>query len=229
MSVEQTATIKSSDPSRSRAFWIGVAFFLCYFGLVGNGYIFRLMSPPMDDVAVVLRESINLGMVGLIAWIVCCVERRPLRSVGLQRRPWLPTIGWSLAVAFVCLATAIGLMLLIQLTGTTYGAGDPFGHLSLWTVTLITIRAGVAEEFMMRGYLLSRIEEWSGSSTVAMALTLIPFALLHFSQGPAGVLISFVLGGILTVFFLWKRDLLTNIVAHFLVDFIANVVVPPPS
>jgi len=229
MNVEHTTTVGTSSPSVSHVFWISVAVFLCYFGLIGNGYLFRLVSPAMDDGAVILRESINLGMVALIAWVVWRIERRSLRSVGMQRRPWLPTVGWSLAVAFICLMTAVGLMLLIQLMGTTYGEENPFAQLSLWTVTLITIRAGVAEEFMMRGYMLSRIEEWSGSTTVAVALTLIPFALMHYSQGPAGVLISFVLGGILTAFYVWKRDLLTNMIAHFLVDFLANVALAPPT
>lgn len=229
MSVEETATINPQRHSPSQVFWIGVAVFLCYFGLLGSGYLVRLVSPTMDDAAVILRETINLGMVALIAWIVCRVERRSLHSIGLKWRSWWPTIGWSFAVAFVCLATAIGLILLIRLTGTPYGSENPFAQLSPWTVTLITIRAGVAEEFMMRGYLLSRIEEWTGSTRAAVALTLIPFALLHFQQGLAGILISFVLGGILTIFFVWKRDLWTNMLAHFLVDFIPNVLLPPPA
>jgi len=42
----------------------------------------------------------------------------------------------------------------------------------------------------------------------------------------AGVAIAFVLGAVLTGFYLWKRDLISNILAHFLVDFIPNVVLP---
>lgn len=44
------------------------------------------------------------------------------------------------------------------------------------------------------------------------------------SGGPVNVLVAFTLGGILTLFYLWRRDLVANIIAHFLVDFIANVV-----
>jgi len=38
-----------------------------------------------------------------------------------------------------------------------------------------------------------------------------------------------VLGAALTAFYLWKRDLLAAIIAHFLVDFIPNVALPALS
>jgi len=33
-----------------------------------------------------------------------------------------------------------------------------------------------------------------------------------------------VLGGILTAFYQWRRDLVSNMFGHFLVDFVANAV-----
>lgn len=57
-------------------------------------------------------------------------------------------------------------------------------------------------------------------------LALVPFALFHFWQGYAGVLISFVLGGYLTIIYIWRRDLKSNIITHFLVDFIPNIALP---
>jgi membrane protease YdiL (CAAX protease family) len=85
----------------------------------------------------------------------------------------------------------------------------------------------VAEEVFMRGYLLERLTTLTRSPWAAVTLSLIPFALLHYpGQGWAGVLISFFAGGVLTWFYLWKRDLKANIIAHFLVDFIPNVAAP---
>lgn len=37
------------------------------------------------------------------------------------------------------------------------------------------------------------------------------------------ILIALVLGGILTAFYLWRRDLVASMVGHTLVDFVANV------
>jgi membrane protease YdiL (CAAX protease family) len=110
--------------------------------------------------------------------------------------------------------------------GWSFGESKAFDALSLWTITLVTIRAGVAEEVFMRGYLLERLTTISASKWMAGGLSLIPFALLHYpGQGWAGVLVSFLAGLVLTLFYFWKRDLKANIIAHFLVDFIPNVVV----
>jgi membrane protease YdiL (CAAX protease family) len=211
----------------ARPIWVGIAVFLSYFGLILNGRLFRWFGEiPHTDAIVVTRELINLAMVGLIAWVVLKVEKRPLQSIGLHHRHWAKSLGWSLLVATACLGAAIILIVMMQALGVQYGDEKAFAGLSLWTVTLVTVRAGIAEEFMMRGYLLQRIEEWTGSTWMAVLLTWVPFALLHFPQGVPGVIISFVLGGILTAFYVWKRDLKSNIVAHFLVDFIANVAMP---
>ena len=37
------------------------------------------------------------------------------------------------------------------------------------------------------------------------------------------MVIALVLGAALTFFYLWQRDLVANMIGHFMVDFIANV------
>ena len=39
----------------------------------------------------------------------------------------------------------------------------------------------------------------------------------------ANILIALALGVILSVFYVWRRDLVANMIAHFLVDFIGNI------
>jgi len=49
---------------------------------------------------------------------------------------------------------------------------------------------------------------------------------MHFRQGIGGVVIAMA-GGLVLSFFYWKRrDLKANIIAHFLVDFIPNILIP---
>jgi len=43
------------------------------------------------------------------------------------------------------------------------------------------------------------------------------------SGGVANILIAFAAGLILTGFYLWRRDLVTNMIGYGLVDFVANV------
>jgi membrane protease YdiL (CAAX protease family) len=54
-------------------------------------------------------------------------------------------------------------------------------------------------------------------------LPLIIFACGHYSLGRTGVLLALLLGAILAAMYQWRRDLNANILAHFLVDFIADV------
>ena len=82
---------------------------------------------------------------------------------------------------------------------------------------------GISEEVLYRGYAIERLQSITGSKWIAAAISLILFAAFHFRQGLAGVVLAFVLGAILTAFYLWKRNLVANITAHFLVDFIPNV------
>jgi membrane protease YdiL (CAAX protease family) len=91
---------------------------------------------------------------------------------------------------------------------------------------LLYARAGIAEEVFYRGYAIERIEALTGSRAIAAAVPLLIFAGSHFSQGSAGILLTFALGAIATAVYLWKRNLVILIAAHFLVDFIPNVLLP---
>ena len=84
-------------------------------------------------------------------------------------------------------------------------------------------RAGFAEELVFRSYAFERLSSLTGSSWGAALLPLLAFAGFHFRQGTAGVLLALILGGVLTAFYLWKRDLVAAASAHFLVDFIPNI------
>ena len=96
--------------------------------------------------------------------------------------------------------------------------------MSLWATTP-TARA-IAEEVLYRGYAIERIEALTGSRWMAALIALGAFAAFHYRQGLAGIVIAFLLGAILTGFYLWKRNLVANIFAHFLVDFVPNVLLP---
>ena len=88
------------------------------------------------------------------------------------------------------------------------------------------LRAGIVEESFYRGYAIERLTALTGSRSIAVALPLVVFALFHYRQGAGGILAAFILGAILSGLYVWKRDLIANIVAHFLIDFIPNVLLP---
>ena len=57
----------------------------------------------------------------------------------------------------------------------------------------------------------------------SVAIPLVIFSFGHWSGGAANILIAFAAGLILTCFYLWRRDLVANMIGHGLVDFVANV------
>jgi membrane protease YdiL (CAAX protease family) len=129
----------------------------------------------------------------------------------------------------VSIIAGLGCLLALNALGISFGQGGEaqrYDQISLWAISFMVLRAGVVEELFYRGYIMERLEEISGRWLVYFLLPAIIFGLLHFRQGVGGILISFVLGLILAWFYWKKRDLKANIIAHFLVDFIPNVLVP---
>jgi len=57
----------------------------------------------------------------------------------------------------------------------------------------------------------------------SMPIPLVIFSLGHWFGGAANILIPVAVGAILTGFYLWRRDLVANMIGHGLVDFVANV------
>ncbi|HET9366631.1 MAG TPA: CPBP family glutamic-type intramembrane protease [Candidatus Udaeobacter sp.] len=56
-----------------------------------------------------------------------------------------------------------------------------------------------------------------------MVIPLTIFGVAHWTGGWANILIALALGVILSVFYVWRRDLVANMIAYFLVDFIGNI------
>ena len=70
------------------------------------------------------------------------------------------------------------------------------------------------EELFYRGYAIERLQ------MIGLGLF---FSLGHWSGGAPDILIALAAGAILTGFYLWRRDLVANMIGHGLVDFVANV------
>jgi membrane protease YdiL (CAAX protease family) len=88
--------------------------------------------------------------------------------------------------------------------------------------SISVLRAGVSEEVLFRGYPIERLQEWSGSRALAAIVPLIAFTLAHV--GPWGwshLLVAAFGGAMLTVLYLWRRNLWASMLAHCLIDGVA--------
>ncbi len=99
------------------------------------------------------------------------------------------------------------------------------GAEALLGLLLVTVVA-ISEETLFRGYLLLRLRTTVRSSTVAVLLSSVIFAIGHGYEGTAGLVTVGAMGLVFALVYLWRGSLIAPIVMHFLQDFLAIVLVP---
>jgi hypothetical protein len=96
-------------------------------------------------------------------------------------------------------------------------------ELALWIV--VSLAAGICEEFVFRGYLQQQLTRWLGAAPIAIGLCSLFFGCLHFYQGTAGVLQVIGLGIIYGIVAAWRGNLRSVMIAHFLQDAITGTAI----
>jgi len=206
-------------PKVLRATWLGL--FLSLFAMLLVRQSVSYFWPTLTFTAAIWKETLLWVSAITLLFIIRRGERLPLTSIGLGTSCWWKSILWGLVIA-VASAAAGGV--LAALTGYGHGPGSAaFEKLPLWLITLIVLRAGVVEELFYRGYAIERLQALGLKPAWAAGIPLVIFALGHWTGGAANILIALVLGAILSAFYLWRRDLIANMIGHGTVDFIANV------
>ena len=209
----------SPSSTRSRgATWVGL--FVALFGILIVRAAVYAFYPPYSFPAAIWRESLNWLCTIALLLIIRFGERLPFRSVGSAGpRSCVACLGRGLTV--ICMLCGPLSLPLTHYTGGSSGAA--LAKLPVWLVTLIVVRAGVLEELFYRGYAIERLEALGLNRYWAGTIPLVIFSVGHWTGGWANMVIALVLGAALTFFYLWRRDLVANMIGHFLVDFISNV------
>jgi len=207
----------------ARTRWTYLGLVIALFGIPAITTLHRVLAPDSAATSgIVARELAILAITAFLLWIVTSKEKRPLSSIGLRADHIGRSLAWAVVLAAACLAAAVACLAIYGAMGVHYGEGQSISR-ALPVTMLTVVRAGISEEVLYRGYAIERLQLLTGSKWIAVAISLPLFAAFHFRQGLAGVVIALVLGAVLAAFYLWKRDLLANMVGHFLVDFIPNV------
>jgi len=181
----------------------------------------RVLVAEITFAWTILKETLIWVSAAALLVIIRRGEHLPLCSIGLGTARWWTSILWGLVIAVVS-AAIVGA--LAYLTGYGHGPGSAaFENLPLWSITLIVFRAGVVEELFYRGYAIERLQMVGFGRFWSATVPLVIFSLGHWSGGAANILIALAAGAILTGFYLWRRDLVANMIGHWLVDFVANV------
>ncbi|MEO7935025.1 MAG: CPBP family intramembrane glutamic endopeptidase [Dokdonella sp.] len=187
---------------------------------------FRVAFVPLDSMLVIARELSIFAAAALLLVLVRRVEGQPWSSIGLRSITAGKAVVTVVIGLLACAAATVIGILLIQTLGLQFGGSTASFKPGPWLMCLIVLRAGVVEEFCFRAYAISRLESLTSRRVLSVGLPLVIFAAFHASQGLGGVLLAFLLGGVLSCLYLWRRNLWVNMAVHFLVDFIPNIVLP---
>ena len=90
-----------------------------------------------------------------------------------------------------------------------------------WVLILISIlTAGIAEEIVFRGYIIERVSEITKKGWIGVVVSVIGFVLPHTMSWNMSHVIAVVLplGLILSWLYLWKRNLIFNMIVHIVID-----------
>jgi membrane protease YdiL (CAAX protease family) len=155
-------------------------------------------------------------------------ERLGWESVGLRRPAIGNTALWVL-ITMVGAALSIAIAFaFIRLLNLPIGSLDSAKYevLPTWVLAMTIVRAGFVEEFFYRGYAIERLHLLTHNRFWSAAVALLFFSVFHYRQGWAGIIIALLTGAVLTYVYSTRRNLWVTIIAHFLADFIPNIVVP---
>jgi len=183
----------------------------------------RWVAPGDSISALLIRELVWwLNAVGVLAWLRVG-EGLPISSIGLRRPTWKGLL-YALAAAAALLAVfVIHFALIVPLFHLNAGAAGAERSLILarpyWYRVLLVLRAAVVEEILFRGYLIEKVRGLTGSSTLALAVSVAAFTYAHLASWGLVHLIPVFGGGVIfAVLYIWKRDLGSNMIAHFITD-----------
>jgi len=211
---------RPNPTTRSRgATWVGL--FIALFGILIARAVVYAFYPPYSLPAAAWRESLNWLCAIALVLIIHFGERLPFRSVGIGRTTIKSSLACGGIIAVVCAVLAFGIVALTHYNGGSSGAA--LAKLPLWLTTIIVLRAGVLEELFYRGYAIERLEALGLNRFWAGIIPFLIFGVAHWTGGWANIVIALVLGAVLTLFYLWRRDLVANMIGHFMIDIIANV------
>ena len=183
----------------------------------------RWIAPGDSIQALLCREAFWWIFAAVVLIWLAFVERLPLTSIGFRWPTWktfLFALAGAAAVLFVMILHMGVIVRVFHLDTTTVLAqqrmilSKPY-----WFRVVLVLRAAVVEEVVFRGYLIEKVRQLTGSGLLAVAVSVLTFTWAHYAGWGAVQLIPvFGAGTALALLYVWRRDLPSNMLAHFLTD-----------
>lgn len=177
-----------------------------------------------------LLETILAAILAIV--LLALDTRAPFSAVGLSApASWGGTIAMGVLAGIALLFfSKLLLTPLIEvatgvqrdLTRLDFVRGNGVAYLSF--LPLLWLSAALCEEIVYRGFLITRLLEAFGGTTwlskaAAITISSAAFALVHAYQGPSGLILTGVMGLLLSVLFVVSRfNLWCNVIVHGVYD-----------
>ena len=199
--------------------WVGL--FIALFGILIVRWAVSVFYPGFSFTATLWKESFIWLCVVALLLIVRRGEHLPFSSIGIGTSSVPKSILWGGILVVLCGIVGSVVAMLTHFKGGEMG--DALSKLPLWLVILIVLRAGVVEELFYRGYAIERLQQLGLNRYVAGLVPLLIFGFAHGTNGWANIVLALALGAVLTAVYLWRRDLVANMIGHFMIDLLATV------
>jgi membrane protease YdiL (CAAX protease family) len=166
----------------------------------------------------VVLQFLYCGLAGFIVWVVVSREQLSLQSIGLRRPNWVTFVTGILLGLFCLFVLPLITAPLVNMAddGGLQAGIQKLAALPIWFRLLVAVTGGIIEETLYRGYAVERLAMITGRAWVGGVISMVIFGLAHIPSWGVGFSLAADLpfGAVMTLFYLWRRDLLANIIAH---------------
>ena len=187
-------------------------------------------TDTMTSGTLLLNVAVSQGLFGVVLVGAAWLANVPPAALGVEAVT-LPTLGVGVALGLALFgANELG-QRVADAAGIEYAEGlrelltpDSAGG---WAVLLLVVLPTIAgfEELLFRGALVGALAVgFDVSPWLLAAGSTVAFAVGHGAQGPGGILVTGILGGVLAAAFVLTGSLLVVVVAHYLVNALEFVV-----
>ena len=200
-----------------------------YVGLaVAMGWPFIFLALGHDGVPKLADRSLDQTVI-IKEWFASAVvlaimlfgERLTFRSVGLKWPRWTDFGPMFLML----LATFVGNGIALTIATALAGHPPPYVAAGVLAIPLalraaVAVTAGMCEEFLCRGYAIERLTALTGNRFIGAAVPCVLFTLGHvrlYGFG-LGLLPVFATAIALTTLYVWRRNLVLNMLMHAVLD-----------
>ena len=179
-------------------------------------------SPGQEAIVTIAVQWLTVMVVAFIAFRGLHLHSAQLGLRALKLIDWL-LIPVTLIVALMAAGIVSRLF-----PSPAFAEAAKLIALPLPTRVLLSITAGVCEEFLFRAYGITVLTHFIGNRWWAGLVSLVAFTLAHAALfgWTTALLVPGVLGLILTVLFLLRRNVVIGMIVHVLIDGFSLVLAP---